>query len=192
MLTRDSKTTWPRRLPFAVPNVLLAASLGANLLLVSKLKRDDDLIARIKTEAKLRPGDKAPDLAVRLFDNTEIQLGHLRRPTLLYVFAPACHFCARNLPAINALAQKLKDRVDVVGLSLTTSDLIPYLQTHRLAFPVIRDPDPWIVAAYRLGGTPESIAISKAGYVENVWMGSYEGEVRDAIQRVYGVDLPSL
>jgi peroxiredoxin len=180
---------WPLS---AIPNVLLALSLGANLLLLSSLKRDDDLIERIKTEARLRPGDKAPDLAVRLFDNTEIRPEHLRRPILLYVFSPGCRFCARNLPAVNALSQKLKDRVDVVGLSLTTSDLMPYLHTHRLSFAVIRDPDPWIVAAYRLGGTPESIAISKTGYVENVWMGSYEAEVRDAIQRAYGIDLPSL
>lgn len=163
-----------------------------NLLLLSNLKRDEDLLAKIKTEAKLRPGDKAPDFAVRLFDNTEIQLGHLPRPMLLYVFSPACRFCARNLPAINALSQNLKDRIDVVGLSLTTSDLIPYLHTHRLSFPVIRDPDPSIVAAYRLGGTPETIAISTNGYVENVWMGSYDGEVRDAIQRVYRVQLPPL
>lgn len=192
MPVRASKALSPQWLLFAIPNALLALSLGTNLLLLSNLKRDDNLIATLKTGARLRPGDKAPDFAVRLFDNTEIQLGHLRRPTLLYVFSPACRFCARNLPAINALAQKLKDRVDVVGLSLTTSDLIPYLHTHQLSFSVIRDPDPSIVAAYRLGGTPETIAISKSGYIENVWMGSYDGEVRDAIQRVYGVDLPSL
>jgi len=191
MSVQESKVSWLPRL-FVISNVLLALSLGANLLLLSNLNRDDDLIGRIKAEARLRPGDKAPDFHVRLFDNTEMQLGHLRRPALLYVFSPACHFCARNLPAINALSQKLKNRIDVVGLSLTMSDLVPYLHANQLAFPVVRDPDPSIVAAYRLGGTPETIAISKTGYVENVWIGSYEGEVRDAIQRAYGVDLPSL
>lgn len=80
----------------------------------------------------------------------------------------------------------------MIGLSLTTSDLIPYLEANQLSFPVIRGADTSILVAYKLSGTPETIAISKTGYVENVWMGIYEGEVRNAIQRIYRVELPSL
>jgi peroxiredoxin len=192
MSVHESKVLRLRSL-FVISNVLLALSLGANLLLLSNLKRAGGVIASIKADARLHPGDKAPDFPVRLFDNTEMQFGHARlRPVLLYVFSPSCHFCARNLPAINALSQKLKNRIDVIGFSLTTSDLIPYLRANQLSFPVIRDADPSFVSAYRLSGTPETIAISKTGYVENVWMGSYEGDVRTAIQRTYGVDLPLL
>jgi hypothetical protein len=148
----SSQQRWPGWLS-AISNLLLAAFLGTNLILLSDLTRAYKLVDDVKADSRLRASEKAPDYRVRLFDNTQVQLGTSRgRPLLLYIFSPSCHFCARNLPAINALAGKVKDRIDIVGFSVTTEGLI----SNRLLFPVIRDFDPSILVAYRLIGTPET------------------------------------
>jgi hypothetical protein len=111
-------------------------------------------------------------------------------PTILYVFSPSCGWCRRNLRDVRELLRVSSGKYTAVGLSLTRDGLSEYVSASGLPMQFITDIPPSTVMGYRLGGTPQTIVISKSGRVLRNWRGAYGGEVRAEVESYFGVHLP--
>jgi hypothetical protein len=114
------------------------------------------------------------------------------KPTVLYVLNPKCHWCARNMDNIKALAHFSKDRYRFVGLSLGESALKEYAKSHDLGFSIYAISSYGIAPQLDLGGTPEIVVVSKDGKVVKAWLGALAGSDLSEVEAYFAVSLPGL
>ena len=119
-----------------------------------------------------------------------IRFNSVSTPTLLYVFTPPCAWCTRNLPAVKTLAENLKGRYRVLGLSLSADGLQKYVTDSGLEFPVYGDVSADTRSAYHLGGTPDTILVSTDGRVMKHCPGAYVGSTKADIESYFNAHLP--
>ena len=114
------------------------------------------------------------------------------KPTVLYIFAPDCDACQRNLSNIKALSEAARANYRFVGLSLTTDKLADYIRQNNFSFPVYTELPFFTTTTYKLGGTPQTIIVSTEGRVLKDWMGSYEGFLEQEVEAFFQVQLPGV
>ncbi len=93
-------------------------------------------------------------------------------PTIVYLFAPECSWCSRNLANIKAVSDQVQDRYALVGLSLTSEGLPEYVSAHQFDFPVLTNVAPDTLQRMS-GGTPITYVVDTTGTVLKVWRGAY-------------------
>lgn len=171
---------------------LLLTSVVLNLVLARRVKSLNEAIATVKSEQSLTDGASVPSISAYEMDGraTVIRFDSVSVPTVLYVFTPPCGWCTRNLVAAKALAENLKGRYRVLGLSLSADGLQQYVADSRIEFPVYRDVSAETRSAYHLGGTPDTILVSTDGRVMKHWKGAYVGSTRTDIESYFKVNLP--
>jgi len=84
----------------------------------------------------------APDLQAMTLDGAEFDLGAAdARPTLVYFFAPWCHYCALssdNLVRLRRLRDETELRIITVALDWQSVDEVEeYAEQHKLNVPVL-------------------------------------------------------
>ena len=189
-----SSRTPPSKGTFDLLLILLVCSVITNVLLAHKASRLKDNIAVLKSEASLQPGANAPYILARTIEGTPhlIGFGDSDVPTVLYVFTPQCGWCRKNLDNLRALIRQSGTRYRIIGISLTRKDLKEYVDAEHLTLPIYTDLPDATMAHYKLGGTPETIVISKDSKVQKVWMGAYVKEVKKNIEDYLGASLPGV
>jgi hypothetical protein len=110
------------------------------------------------------------------------------RPTLIYLFSPGCHWCARNLANIEVLSAALEKKYRIAWFSLSGEGLKDYLAKHSIGAPVFTA-DP---GTFGTTGTPKTLIISTRGQILDVWRGAYNQTLPAEIQSKTGVVLPGL
>ena len=172
--------------------LLLLASVVLNLLLASKVKSLNETIEIVKSEHILKEGAVVPSITAYALDGSaaEIRFDSVPGPTVLYVFTPPCGWCTRNLPAAKALAENIKGRYRVLGLSLSSDGLQKYVSDSGLQFPIYADISISTRSAYRLGGTPDTLVVSSDGKVMKHWQGAYVGSTKNEVEAYFNVTLP--
>jgi peroxiredoxin len=177
---------------------LLGLSLIANVVLGLALLR---LAGRpwpspaMRSERASVPavGDQLPSLEARGKDtHREVLTFEPRgRPTLLYVFAPTCRWCARNLDNAKVVFAAAANTYRIVALSLA-----PEAGTAASDFPanvqILVEPSPAAYEPYHLGSTPATLVISPEGRVLQAWVGAYTGDIGKEVESHFGVALPGL
>ena len=78
----------------------------------------------------------------------------------------------------------------MIGVSLSRDELPSYIEQHQLTLPIVTELSAANIAAYKMGGTPETIVMSNEGKVEKAWMGVYEPHTRKEIETLLAVKLP--
>jgi peroxiredoxin len=181
-----------RRLPFAT-TLLLVLSVILNVALAHKVTNLRGVINALKSENRLKVGQRLPDITARDLAGRPMLLRYSdsKVPTLLYVFTPACSWCYRNLDNIRAVEGGSNGKYRLVGLSLSAKALGAYITEHRLGFPIYTVTED-VVSTYKLGGTPQTLLISSAGTLIRNWTGAYQGPLQSEIQRELGIPLPGL
>jgi hypothetical protein len=113
------------------------------------------------------------------------------RPTVLYVFAPTCRWCARNVENAKAVFTSAATTHRIVALSLAQeagaagSDLPPHVR-------VLVQPSPAAYGPYHLGSTPATLVISPEGRVLKAWLGAYTGDIAKEVESYFSLRLPGL
>ena len=149
----------------------------------------------LRAEGRLAVGTTLPPLAVKGLDGSPATISYLDndRPTVLYVFKPECGWCTRNLPNLKALARSVSGEYRFVMLSLTDGALRDYVARNELgAIPVYGGLAEAERITYKLGGTPQTIVVSKEGKVLKSWMGAYTGAAAEEIEEYFDTRLPGL
>jgi peroxiredoxin len=137
-------------------------------------------------------GEHLPSVLLEGLDRQPITLDWSvdSRSTVLYVFAPSCPWCARNLDAIRALVDDASSRYRFVGISLTRDGLSDYLEKTQYQFPIyVADRG---AERLKLRGTPETIVVSPAGRVVKVWLGAYGPATASDISKTFAVNVSAI
>ncbi len=169
---------------------LLVASLGANLLLVQRLRSADKAIIESK---HFVIGDTVPPINARLETGELRQLDwSTHKLTVIYYFDPGCGWCQRNAFAFASLVGQLGTDVAVYSYTPTLRGLTEFKrQAHHVA-PVLTDNQEDIRKVLKLAGTPQTLLIDKGGRVVQNWDGAYTGVVRAAIQHYFHISIPDI
>lgn len=111
------------------------------------------------------------------------------RPTVLYVLSPFCEWCKRNEKDMKELVNATGNRFRYVGLSTVSKGLKQYIAKGEAPFPVYYVKSKALSRKLGILGTPETIVVSPAGKVEQVWEGAYLSANLKNVDKFFGVKL---
>lgn len=172
---------------------ILAISLALNVLLGWKVQPLSNHI-----ESKSRPNKAIEGITVSEIlalglagESKTIACANGTQQTVIYVFSPTCVWCDRNLNNVKALKNSIGQSYQFIGVSLSDSGLNEYVSSHKLAFPIYKQPSKETIKQLDLGSTPQTIVISPQGKVLKNWVGAY-GSTKSEIEAYFGVQLPGI
>lgn len=119
------------------------------------------------------PAGRAPRFVAQTLDATPVPrtLDDFRgQPLLLNVWATWCDPCREEMPSMEALYQRFRDRgFRVVAVSIDSPDqagiVREFVTEHRLTFDILHDPGSAIMTQYPVRGVPQSFLISRDGRI---------------------------
>ncbi len=127
---------------------------------------------------------EAPDFSLQSLNGTAIRLAAYRgkKPVILDFWASWCPNCQRDMPKLNALYEKYKDRVEVIGVDLqedreTVSNFISSL---GIAYPIVIDHGD-VANLYAVRYTNTHVLITKDGAIFTIIPGDIS---EDAFQNL--------
>lgn len=173
-------------------NVLLTRELREHRIVIEQLKSEGRMMLEARLGGQLEIGQTIPKIEIQDRDGVKVALDHVLsdNPTVLYVFSPSCQWCTRNLENIKALADGIKERHRLIGLSVIDSGLQEYIFQNGLPFPVYT-----IVptgAGSLISRTPRTLVVSREGKVIANWVGAYGNEVRSNLEQYFQLTLPGI
>jgi len=174
--------------------VALVLSVGLNVLLAHRVRSVTEVQRTRVGDRLLKVSTTVPPIsAKRLGAHQElISYKDANQPTVLYVFAPPCSWCARNLDNFKTLLDKEGGHYRFIGLSLSEVTLPEYVAKNSLKLPVYSDLSPETLKTYKLGSTPQTIVISPEGKVLQDWAGAYVGDQKSQVEAFFHVTLPGI
>lgn len=177
-------------------HLIFAALVGSviiNVMLAHKLREFNHLVGST-SERLLKPGTiVAAFEGVDLKGQTQtVVYENVSKPTVLYIFTPSCSWCARNMDNFNELVARKGAEYRFIGLSLTKERLSEYVATEGLAIPVYAGLSSQTKKAFELGGTPQTIVVSRDGRILQNWTGAYVGGKKSQVEAFFHVTLPGL
>ena len=126
----------------------------------------------------VQAGDSAPTFNLTAEDGSGLRLEDYRgRYVLLNFWATYCVPCIEELPSLNGIYEDMRDKgLVVLGVSVDTDDQAykTFLQAHRVAFPVVRDPEWSVALRYGTSKIPETYLIDKEGMVLRKYVNSQD------------------
>jgi len=143
-----------------------------------------------------RPKSQLPKFTVQSLDGRTWKLADLEgKAVIINVWATWCSPCREELPQLQKLYEKLKDRQDVLVLSFNAYDDIgkvgPYMKEHKFTFPVLLAHD--IFTAVSQSGRsaiPQTWVVNrgklqwiKVGYDADKWQETMTGKLEDALKQ---------
>lgn len=167
---------------------MLCMSLAVNIFLGVKLKSGPPLYhAGVQVSADLRvvpivdEAGQARDLA--------LNRGHR---TALYIMAPTCGWCRRNLDNIRTLATRQSGEMEFIGISSAPANLKAYLATTALSFPVYAVNLHKVPPQLDVTLTPQLVVVGPTGIVERAWWGAFNNKTKVEIESYFHITLPGL
>ena len=142
---------------------------------------------------ELKEGQQAPALTLATLDGGRASLGdHLDRLVILNFWATWCRPCAIEMPSLEALWRRYRDRgLVVVAVSVDRGAprglLEPYVQRLKLTFPILLDPDAATSEGWRVTALPATFIIRPGGDVTGMAVGVREwdsAEMRSLVERL--------
>jgi hypothetical protein len=177
--------------------ILLLTAAAINVLLAREITGLTAVIRQLKLEGRMawqpHTGQIVPPIEARRMDGTRIKLDSIiagDKPTIVYVFSPSCKWCDRNLENIRAVAARMGEKFQLVGLSVTERNLQEYVARSGLAFPVYAMMPSNESNLSR--GTPRTLVVSREGEVIASWFGAYGGGLRKKVEEYFQLSLPGL
>lgn len=171
---------------------LLRGLQEGDVVLFSLKPRGQEWVIATMNRAEDRPVPRpvifpAPDFTLPTLSGESFRLADLRgKVVLLNFWATWCIPCRTEMPAIEALYQRYKDRgLDVLAVNLdvlSTAGVEAFVKEAGVTFPIILDPS-WATArAYRVVALPTTYLIDRAGNVVVREVG--ERDWRDGVSRI--------
>lgn len=125
-------------------------------------------------------GDKAPGFNLTADAGTGMSLEDYRgKYVLLNFWATWCPPCIQELPSLNNIHERFRDRgLVVVGVSVDEDKEAyqKFLQQRGVTFPTARDPQQTVNIRYGTTKFPESYLIDREGYVRRKYVGPEDWE----------------
>jgi peroxiredoxin len=110
--------------------------------------------------------------------------------SVLYVVAPSCPWCARNLENIRTLGAARAKDFRFIGISITSLGLEEYRRETPMPFPIELVDAEHLPAGLELWRTPQMIVVGPDGRVKKAWNGALSGERLEEAEKFFDLDLP--
>jgi peroxiredoxin len=150
----------------AVPSK--GAPRAGRVLTLDDAIRELDLIRPSRQKA-------AEDFTLRTSDGGSFRLGDHRGKTVLVNFwATWCPPCLQEMPAMERLYQRHKDRgLVLVAISLDADPALvpPFVKQTKLTFPIALDPKAEVANKYGVRALPSSFVVDRAGTMTALALG---------------------
>jgi peroxiredoxin len=156
--------------PAAQPSPAAERKPGARAgrLTLDDAFRELDLIR----PSRAKPAD---DFTVTMADGASFRLSQHRGKTVLVNFwATWCPPCREEMPALERLHRRHKDRgLVLVAISLDTDPKVvpPYVKASGLTFPIALDPKAEVANTYGVRALPSSFVIDRQGMMTGLALG---------------------
>lgn len=139
------------------------------------------LIIAGHAEAKLKKGDAFPTDAVPTLDGKgKLDISKYKGKVVVVDFwASWCEPCKIELPALNALQKKYKDKLVVLGVNLDEkkADANAFLKSHPVQLTLGYDGDKQVLAKKaEIETMPTSFIVDKSGVIQVRHQGFREGD----------------
>lgn len=174
--------------------VLLIASLGLNVYLGWHIQRLKSSLAELQVPAKLSADMTVKPITAKSLSGEQETISYVDsgKPTVFYIFSPACSWCERNTQNINTLASLKGESFRFIGLSLADDNLSEYVKSQHINFPVYQSLTPESVEMLRVAGTPQTIVVSPDGHVLKNWIGAFGTTTQPEVEEFFNIRLPGL
>jgi peroxiredoxin len=154
---------------------------------VDEAARELDLIRPSKPK-------QASDFTVSLVGGDTLKLaGQRGKPVLINFWATWCSPCREEMPAMERLYLKHRERGFVLLAVSVDSDVSlvkPFLQKHKLTFPVALDAKMDLANTYGVRALPASFLVDRNGYLAALALGPRAWDNRAAHTLVEGLLAP--
>ncbi len=162
--------------------VLMAVSVGIIVLLQLK----DSPFNPFGTPL-LGKGVSAPNFSLPGFEGKKVSLTDFKgKVVLLNIWATWCAPCVAEMPSMEKLYQELKgEDFELLAISVDESGaeaVKPFMDKHKLGFPVLLDTMGEIKNLYQATGIPESFIIDKDGIIVEKIIGPRDWAASGAIR----------
>jgi len=129
-------------------------------------------------------GGPAPDFTVQDSDRS-VSLHDLRGKVIVLNFwASDCAPCIEELPSLIAMQSQMKDRVNVLAVSLDQDDNAyhRFLRAHNINLLTVHDSEQKSGLLYKTDGYPETFIIDTRGVIRRKFIGAVEWTRPDILQ----------
>ena len=142
---------------------------------------------------ELKEGQPAPGVTLLTLDGGGASLtDHRDKLVVLNFWATWCQPCTVEMPSLEALWQRYRDRgLIVVAVSVDRGApkalLEPYVRNLKLTFPILLDPDSKTSDRWRVTALPATFLVRPGGEVAGMAMGAREWnshEMRALVERL--------
>jgi peroxiredoxin len=142
---------------------------------------------------ELKEGQPAPAFTLGALDGGRASLAdHRDKLVVLNFWATWCQPCALEMPSLEALWRRYRDRgLVVVGVSVDRGSprglLEPYVRNLKLTFPILLDPDSKTSDGWRVTALPATFIVRPGGEVTGMAVGAREwnsAEMRALVERL--------
>jgi peroxiredoxin len=119
-------------------------------------------------------GYAAPDFTLSTLDGKTLSLSELRgTPVVLNFWATWCEPCQRELPALQATAERYADEVQIIGVDQgEPAEIVQtFVDQFGLSYPIAMDADFQVGDQYNLMGMPTTFFIDGDGVIRHLWVG---------------------
>ncbi|MBX3015426.1 MAG: TlpA family protein disulfide reductase [Caldilineaceae bacterium] len=116
----------------------------------------------------------APDFSLTTLTGETFSLSAVRgTPVVLNFWATWCGPCQRELPALQAAAERYGDRVLIIGVDQGEAPEIVqrYVDQLGLTFPIPLDTEFTVSDQYNVRGLPTTYFIDGEGIIRHLWLG---------------------
>lgn len=133
-----------------------------------------------------REGFLAPDFTLQTPEGKTFTLSELRgQAVLVNLWATWCPPCRAEMPAMQKMYDEYKEQGFVVlAVNMTYQDtpsaVVPFVQEHKLTFPILIEGTGEVAEKYELRSLPSSFFIDRNGIIQEVVIG---GPMAEALLR---------
>ncbi|MEZ4863369.1 MAG: TlpA disulfide reductase family protein [Caldilineaceae bacterium] len=116
----------------------------------------------------------APDFILTTLAGDEFNLSeNLGQPVVLNFWATWCGPCQRELPTLQAAAERYGARVKIIGIDQGEESQVvqDFVDQFNLTYPIPLDPATNVGEQYQVRGLPTTYFIDPDGTIRQIWMG---------------------
>jgi len=134
-------------------------------------------------------GKKAPDFTLNTVDGKKLSLSSYKgKVVLLNFWATWCEPCREEIPLMNQLVAKFKDKgfvILAVSIDDEDSTVSNFMKDNKMNFTVLRDPSQNVArSSYKVFGYPFSFLINKNGVIVKRYLGAIDWTDRGVINEI--------
>jgi thiol-disulfide isomerase/thioredoxin len=178
--TRSSPNPPKRRIVAICVTIALLAIVA--IIAVVNVKAVPRSASEAPMFAHLSVGQTAPPFAVTTIDGMAVSSANISGPSMLEVFATWCPHCQRETQVINALHQRLGNRLFILAVSgsnigidgasqSSLDDVRRFAAYFRVTYPIAYDGDLSVAKKYLQGGYPTIVFINGAKRITSIQSG---------------------